>query len=64
MKNILGLFIIGVMVLCLGCSTAHKAAKTGGTYIGKGAHVTGGLYEGIADGIRGPVTDEENPYNR
>lgn len=64
MKSIFGLFIIGVMLLSFGCAPAHKAAKTGGTYIGKGAHVTGGLYEGIADGIRGPVTNEENPYQR
>ena len=64
MRTILGIFVIGGMVLFLGCSAAHKATKTGGTYIGKGAHVTGGLYEGIADGIQGPVTDEENPYGR
>ena len=64
MRNILGLFIVGLILLSLGCSTAHKATKTGGTYIGKGAHVTGGLYEGIADGIRNPETEEENPFGR
>ena len=60
----LSLFAATIIILFLGCSAAHKATKTTGTYIGKGAQVTGGLYEGVAEGIKGEETEQENPFGR
>ena len=53
-----------VFILFCGCTRAHQATKQGGGYIGKTLHTTGGIYEGAAEEIAGPVTDEENPYGR
>ena len=56
--------LVSLLIMTVGCETAHQAAYEGGRVVGEGINIGSGVTEGAADAIKGKDAADENPYGR